>query len=630
MYRRWKIVPLRHVTCGVGSCFVGLRAAGSTSSESPSALSVPPIDQTAPTTQRPAPPLTPYSDIGASELEAIETQYRDQWTKRETDLPSVEGTVFSSTPTTLGTGGVKAYEARLGGRRKLGVGLPFDDFSRAVYPSGVSDPSSTTTLALASRPAKKLSDSDVFPELGDGTTPQPAGVRPDELTEREAVRYAERTLNHADRSIMDATNAVASLDKLTTQGMLRFYQRHPINDMITEKLAIIMAVQLPDGTDHYFASDEREVMPIAKARRMAAEHGMDLIRMQRLGKQRGNPNDVALCTIGHHTGLAIELLSEGVERSGLHARAAKSLIHVPLKGSTHDFHMEVKAKEIAKKLYERYPISITMTHFGTMREGFPMLERFLQTVHKECERRKVIYDASPIDAKDNELEVMLHPTTERRPLTKSRPLTSEYMAQRMTEAQLDMELDVHVDLPLEVKDAREAIKYRHMQGQGTAWTYRSPGLGLSRARDIKVMAGFLPKGHKLYSRRGDVDMPQPYRTGHSTSSWNLNYPRESNLEQMERGASVIKKRHDLSISDMHDLGESADQPTILADYHYQMSGPAIAVGDAKLAMGYKHIGKRVPSFAPGFATMGVREPTGDEYHVDRNKTKGPYEPYSED
>lgn len=96
------------------------------------------------------------------------------------------------------------------------------------------------------------------------------------------------------------------------------------------------------------------------------------------------------------------------------------------------------------------------------------------------------------------------------------------------------------------------------------------------------MLGYLPKGNKdIYAARGDVNLPQPFRTSHSTSIHNLIYPRESNIEQACRGAAVLGKRAGMHVSDMHDSGETSDNSSTLNHSYYRVEGPALEIGELK-------------------------------------------------
>ena len=101
-----------------------------------------------------------------------------------------------------------------------------------------------------------------------------------------------------------------------------------------------------------------------------------------------------------------------------------------------------------------------------------------------------------------------------------------------------------------------------------------------------------------------------------TSTEAISFPRESNLEQAERGASVLKYRAELSITDAHDLGETPDQTHTMYDARLSFFGDAMAVGDLKTNMGLKRSGPgaaRPPRYGPGYATLGVKHDSG---HLD--------------
>ena len=136
---------------------------------------------------------------------------------------------------------------------------------------------------------------------------------------------------------------------------------------------------------------------------------------------------------------------------------------------------------------------------------------------------------------------------------------------------------------------------------------------------MKIYQGWLPKGNKgVYSARGDVELNSPFKTRLTTSHDKVSYKRESNLEQAERGAVVLARRAAMTVSEQHDNNETSEQTHTINSYYYTAQGDALDVGAVKESLGLKRNRKKLPKLGAGFATMGQKEPTGDQYDIARS------------
>lgn len=114
----------------------------------------------------------------------------------------------------------------------------------------------------------------------------------------------------------------------------------------------------------------------------------------------------------------------------------------------------------------------------------------------------------------------------------------------------------------------------------------------------------------MYSARGDVDLKAPFKTHSMTTADSIGFGRETNLEQAERGAGVLTRRSEMTISQVLDRGETPSETHTLGDFSYAMTGDIFEVAHMKEALNLKRNRKKFPRMAPGFATVGVTDDSG--------------------
>ncbi|KAF8282017.1 hypothetical protein TcBrA4_0086770 [Trypanosoma cruzi] len=391
---------------------------------------------------------------------------------------------------------------------------------------------------------------------------------------------------------------------------LLYFQAHPINEMIQEPFVRIRSILPSDGQAevHFPAGDaDTDVdLPTSQARRMARELGLDLIRVGAIHTDRSDRRVVALCKIADHREQMRDMLRFKLQKLGVQPPPTKECIEVPFRGGTHPHAIRFKSIGIAKHLLRRHVVRINLTEFGTPKEGFPVFRTILDEVKKQTLQLRAYHTAGTVRANYNEVYCYLFPSTGRSPKTTvTHPTLAQLDAVR-DQRILEDEREIYFDDLNNKKTARERLAYIKKLEKGTAWADKDEGLSLQRQREIKVMLGYLPKGNReLYAARGDVDIPPPFRASHPTSVERWTHPPETNLEQASRGAAVLGKRLAMTVSEMHDRQETADNPTLLDRFYYRLQGPALEAGELKEALGLKRNRKSVPRHASGWGTLGM-------------------------
>ncbi|CAJ1022948.1 hypothetical protein Q4I30_003054 [Leishmania utingensis] len=447
------------------------------------------------------------------------------------------------------------------------------------------------------------------------------------VEERSAHRQEAIAREMLQEGAVDTSETEYSTNKVRKETLL-YFQAHPINDMIQEPFVRIRQFMPPGGGPRVSFNpneplpvppdseyDGRSVIesvnmdvdiPVSAARRMAQELGLDLIRIGALYSQKTDRRIIALCMIGDHREHMREMIKFKIQKLGVQPPPTKECIEVPFKGGTHPHAIRFKCVGVAKHLLHRHVIRINLTKFGTPREGFPVFQSILDELKRQCMRLKAYHTAGQIQSNYDEIFCYLYPSTGRSPkATVTHPTPQETMEAR-DDRILENEKEIYFDDLQDKVTRKQRLQYKLKLENGTAWAEKDEGMSLQRQRAIKVMLGYLPKGNReLYAARGDVNIPAPFRASHPTSVYKWSYPSESNLEQASRGAAALGKRAAMPISEMHDAGETPENPTQLDRFYYTAQGPALEMGEFKEALGLKDNRVRRPPMGAGFATLGV-------------------------
>ncbi|RNF26765.1 uncharacterized protein Tco025E_00999 [Trypanosoma conorhini] len=427
-----------------------------------------------------------------------------------------------------------------------------------------------------------------------------------QITDYAAEGYAHEMLAEG---VVDTSEVGYSANRVRRETLL-YFQAHPINEMIQEPFVRIRSILPSDGEAevHFPVGDaDTDVdLPASQARRMARELGLDLIRVGAIHTDKNDRRVIALCTIADHREHMRDMIRFKMQKLGVQPPPTKECIEVPFRGGTHPHAIRFKSIGIAKHLLHRRVVRINLTKFGTPKEGFPVFRTILDEVKTQALQLKAYHTAGMVRANYNEVYCYLFPSTGRSPKTTVTHPTQAQLDATRDQRILEDEREIYFDDLNNKKTARERLAYIQKLEKGTAWADKDEGLSLQRQRDIKLMLGYLPKGnHELYAARGDVDIPSPFRASHPTSVERWTHPPETNLEQASRGAAVLGKRLAMTVSEMHDRQETADNPTTLDRFYYRLQGPALEAGELKEALGLKRNRKLVPRHAPGWGTLGM-------------------------
>jgi hypothetical protein len=449
------------------------------------------------------------------------------------------------------------------------------------------------------------------------------------VEERSAHRAEAFAREILQEGAVDTSEVEYSINRVRKETLL-YFQAHPINEMIQEPFVRIREFAPPGGGERVsfnpyepllVESDagerERSIVetvnmdvdiPVQEARRMAQELGLDLIRIGALYSQKSDRRIIALCLIGDHREHMRDMLKFKIQKLGVQPPPTKECIEVPFKGGTHPHAIRFKCVGIAKHLLHRHAVRINLTKFGTPREGFPVLQSILDELKIQCLQLKAYHTAGQIRSNYEEIYCYLYPSTGRSPKTTVTHPTPQEVIEARDDCILETEKEVYFDDLHNKATQKERLQYMLKLENGTAWTDKDEGMSLQRQRALKVMLGYLPKGNKdIYAARGDVNIPHPFRASHATSVEKWTYPSESNLEQASRGAAALGKRAGMPISEMHDRGETPENPTQLDRFFYTAQGPALEMGEFKEALGLKNNRAKRPPVGPGFATLGTKE-----------------------
>ncbi|KAG5481280.1 hypothetical protein CUR178_06514 [Leishmania enriettii] len=447
------------------------------------------------------------------------------------------------------------------------------------------------------------------------------------VEERSAHRQEAIAREVLREGAVDTSEAEYSTNKVRKETLL-YFQAHPINEMIQEPFVRIREfMPLGGGGRVTFNPNEPlptptesecggrgviEVVnmdadiPVQSARRMAEELGLDLIRIGALYSQKTDRRIIALCMIGDHREHMREMIKFKMQKLGVQPPPTKECIEVPFKGGTHPHAIRFKCVGVAKHLLHRHAIRINLTKFGTPREGFPVFQSILDELKRQCMRLKAYHTAGEIQSNYDEIFCYLYPSTGRSPKTTVTHPTPQQVLDARDDRILENEKEIYFDDLQDTATRKERLQYMLKLENGTAWAEKDEGMSLQRQRAIKVMLGYLPKGNReLYAARGDVNIPAPFRASHPTSVHKWSCPSESNLEQASRGAAALGKRAAMPISEMHDAGETPENPAQLDRFYYTAEGPALEMGEFKEALGLKDNRARRPPMGTGFATLGV-------------------------
>lgn len=438
-------------------------------------------------------------------------------------------------------------------------------------------------------------------------------ARLQELTDYAEEDFAREMLMEG---AMDTSEVGYSTNKVRKETLL-YFQAHPINEMIQEPFARVRSILPSDGgPEVHFPADDPDTdvdIPTAQARTMARELGLDLIRVGTLYTPINDRRVVAVCTIADHREHMRDMIRFKIKKLGVQRPPTKEGIEVPFRGGTHPHAVRFKSIGIAKHLLLGHVVRINLTDFGTVREGFPVFGSILDEVARQALQLHAYHTAGVVRANYNEVYCYLYPSTGRSPKSTVLHPTQEQLATVRDRCLLEREREVYFDGLYDKKTPRERLTYMRKLQDGTAWADRDDGLSLQRQRDMKVMLGYLPKGnHELYAARGDVNVPAPFRASHPTSVDRWTHPQESNLEQAARGSAVLAKRLSMTVSEMHDRQETAENPATLDRFYYRIQGPALEAGELKEALGLKGNRKRLPRRAPGWATLGMEKVSPQE------------------
>ncbi|KAK7197935.1 hypothetical protein NESM_000748200 [Novymonas esmeraldas] len=448
------------------------------------------------------------------------------------------------------------------------------------------------------------------------------------VEERSAYRQEAIAREVLHEGAVDTSEVEYSINKVRKETLL-YFQAHPINEMIQEPFVRVRHFLPPGGgaqvsfnpvTPAPAPADgepgERDVVevvhmdtdvPVQEARRMAQELGLDLIRVGAIHSQKTDRRVVALCMIGDHREHMREMIKFKIQKLGVQPPPTRECVEVPFKGGTHPHAIRFKCIGVAKHLLHRHAIRINLTKFGSPREGFPVFQSILDELRRQCMQLKAYHTAGEIQSNYHEIFCYLYPSTGRSPKTTVTHPTPQQVLAARDERMLENEKEIHFDDLQHTVTMKQRLQYMLKLENGTAWAEKDEGMSLRRQRAIKVMLGYLPKGNReLYAARGDVNIPAPFRASHPTSVHKWSYPSESNLEQASRGAAALGKRAAMPISEMHDAGETPENPTQLDRFYYTAQGSALEMGELKEALGLKDNRTRRPPMAGGFATLGVQ------------------------
>jgi hypothetical protein len=421
---------------------------------------------------------------------------------------------------------------------------------------------------------------------------------------------------------------------------LKFLASNPVNELIQEPYCRVVSVELPTGENNIKV--RHSIMRTAEARALARRCGLDLIRTgthlipsssynkmtgesNAAGGERSNSltesNDkqeeggvssapggvqllVAVCVIGD----AREHLRRDVKfrlaKQGVNAPPAKPLLDVGFRGGTHPFAIRHKVTRIVKQLVRGAPARIALSDFGSPTEGFPVFQTILDEIRMQANALKAFHRCGPVHASYDQISCFLLPSTTKSPKSSVVHPTRDELEEAKRRRQVEEQKEIHFDNYYDARTAKERLAYAYKLRDGTAWAHQDDGLSLRHLRRLKLFTGWLPKGNKdLYSRRGDVNVPFPFKTNHVTTmeKWSM---RETNLEQAERASAVLGKRRGMAISEMHDLQETEDNPSVVDRFHFRVSGSALEIGELKEQLGLKSNRKRVPMPAGPWGTLG--------------------------
>jgi hypothetical protein len=344
---------------------------------------------------------------------------------------------------------------------------------------------------------------------------------------------------------------------------------------------------------------------------------LDLIRTGEEHTPAQDRRVIGLCTIADHRQMLREMIQlKLMAKGGIQPPRPPECVEVPFRGGAHPHAIRFKSIGVAKLLVKRTPIRLTLTKFGTPRDGFPIFQIILDEIKKQCLPLKAFHSCGPILSTYDEIFCFLHPSSLKHPkfgiTHPSHSALNELRDRRIMENEKEIQFDGYYDS----KGPKERLTYSGKLSQGLAWAEKDAGLSLQRQRDIKVMLGYLPKGNKeLYAGRGDVDVPFPFRTSHQTSTDKWSYPIESNLEQASRASFLLGKRLEMNIGDIHNSGETEDNASVIDRFYYRVEGPALMVGEMKEALGLKSNRKKTPGLAAGWATLGMRSRPQEDPHT---------------
>jgi hypothetical protein len=451
-------------------------------------------------------------------------------------------------------------------------------------------------------------DSDFWDDFDNRTRVDAYARSQKESVEMEFLRESPvdntRSMNHAD---------------LVRKEALLFLRGYPANENIQDSLVRIAEIIPEDGSDHIrIPTEEQQDIPVAEARALARQHGLDLVRVsQAFSAERSDQGMIGICCIANHHQLLRRMVKSKLHaKGGIQPQRNSACVEVPFRGGTHPHAIRFKAIGIAKLLIRQTPVRVNLTDFGTPKEGFPIFQILLDEIKKQCLPLNAFHRAGVLQSNYNEIYCFLFPSTARNPkFGVQHPSWDEIVRakdQRIMEVEKETMFDGYYDQPT----LRDRAAYAKKMVTGVAWADRDEGLSLQRQRDIKVMLGYLPKGNReIYAARGDVDVPAPFRTSHPTSLDRWSYPRESNLDQASRASVVLGKRMAMDVSDMHSRGETEDNSSTVERFYYKVQGSALELGEIKEAFGLKSNRKKPPGLASGWGTLGVSSSNGEESHT---------------
>jgi hypothetical protein len=401
--------------------------------------------------------------------------------------------------------------------------------------------------------------------------------------------------------------------EVTRRAHLKFLSSNPINEMIQEPFCRVVSVEPRNGDEAVRV--RQSIIPTAEGRAMARRFGLDLIRTgtQLISSSDGAPDRssgvqlvVAVCVVGDHREHLRRDVKLRLAKQGVNAPPAKPLIDVDFRGATHPFAIRHKVARIVRQLVRGAPARITLRDFGSPTEGFPVFQTILDEVKMQANEIKAFHRAGPITAGYDEISCFLLPSTAKSPKSSVMHPTTKELDKVKRLRQVEEQKEIHFDGYYGTLTAKERLQYAYKLRDGTAWAEQDEGLSLRAQRRLKIFQGFIPKGNKdLYSMRGDVNIPFPFKTNHVTTMEKWQYGQETNLDQSERASAVLGKRRNMMVSEMHDMGETEENPSVVDRFQYRMSGNALDVGILKESLGLKNNRKRVPMAAGPWGTLGL-------------------------